>query len=215
MAARALPLAKTPPGPFGRPPHQPGPLLATAVCVGPVSGGGAVAGTLHAGTWHSQSASPARQPGTRPGPPAGVQAGRGSLTPVPLGHYLRPSERHPPEEAPEMIAFGFCLLFGWPGAAGFKFPRPSAKGRGGACTVLGLARSPAAGVGAGRHLPCPAGAARGAAGGNFSRWRRRTPIWWSGRGSGSKMPILVPTWYPEISSRGAFCYMGSGVNSAI
>ena len=88
--------------PFGRPPHQPGPLLATAVCVGPVSGGGAVAGTLHAGTWHSQSASPARQPGTRPGPPAGVQAGRGSLTPVPLGHYLRPSERHPPEEAPEI-----------------------------------------------------------------------------------------------------------------
>ena len=70
-------------------------------------------------------------------------------------------------------------------------------------------------VPAGRHLPCPAGAARGAAGGNFSRWRRRTPIWWSGRGSGSKMPILVPTWYPEISSRGAFCYMGSGVNSAI
>ena len=102
MATRALPLAKTPPGPFGRPPHQPGPLLATAVCVGPVSGGGAVAGTLHAGTWHSQSASPARQPGTRPGPPAGVQAGRGSLTPVPLGHYLRPSERHPPEEAPEI-----------------------------------------------------------------------------------------------------------------
>ena len=31
---------------------------------------GAVAGTLHAGTWHSQSASPARQPGTRPGLPA-------------------------------------------------------------------------------------------------------------------------------------------------
>ena len=51
-------------------------------------------GGWHAGTWHSQSASPARQPGTRPGPPAGVQAGRGSLTPVPLGHYLRPSERH-------------------------------------------------------------------------------------------------------------------------
>ena len=25
---------------------------------------------------------------------------RSSLTPVPLGHYLRPSERHPPEEAP-------------------------------------------------------------------------------------------------------------------
>ena len=48
-----------------------------------------------------------------------------------------------------VIAFGFCLLFfGWPGAAGFKFPRPSAKGRGGACTVLELARSPAAGVGA-------------------------------------------------------------------
>ena len=59
-------------------------------------------GGWHAGTWHSQSASPARQPGTRPGPPAGVQAGRGSLTPVPLGHYLRPSERHPPEEAPEI-----------------------------------------------------------------------------------------------------------------
>lgn len=40
------------------------------------------------------------QPGTRPGPPAGVEAGRRSLTPVPLGPYLRPSERHPPEEAP-------------------------------------------------------------------------------------------------------------------
>ena len=37
------------------------------------------------------------QPGTRPGPPAGVEAGRRSLTPVPLGPYLRPSERHPPE----------------------------------------------------------------------------------------------------------------------
>ena len=60
MAARALPLAKTPPGPFGRPPHQPGPLLATAVCVGPVSGGGAVAGTLALGT-----ASQPVQPGSQ------------------------------------------------------------------------------------------------------------------------------------------------------
>ena len=42
------------------------------------------------------------QPDTRPGPPAGVEAGRRSLTPVPLGPYLRPSERHPPEEAPEI-----------------------------------------------------------------------------------------------------------------
>ena len=68
-------------------------------------------GGWHAGTststWHSQSASPTRQPGTRPGPPAGVQAGRGSLTPVPLGHYLRPSERHPPEEAPEIVQIDF------------------------------------------------------------------------------------------------------------
>ena len=60
MATRALPLAKTPPGPFGRPPHQPGPLLATAVCVGPVSGGGAVAGTLALGT-----ASQPVQPGSQ------------------------------------------------------------------------------------------------------------------------------------------------------
>ena len=69
-----------------------------------------------------------------------------------------------------MIAFGFWLFafFGWPGAAGFKFPRPSAKGRGGACPVLELARSPASGMGAGRHPPCPAGAAHGAAGGNFA-----------------------------------------------
>ena len=62
---------------------------------------------------------------------------------------------------------------------------------------------------------CPAGAARGAAGGKFSRWQRRRPIWWSARGSGSKMPILVSPCYTCISSRGAFWYMGSGVNSAI
>ena len=99
--------------------------------------------------------------------------------------------------------------------AGFKFSRPSAKGRGGARAVLELARSAASGVGAGRHPPCPAGAAHGAAGGKFSRWQRRRPIWWSGRGSGSKMPILLPVCYSEISSRGAFWYMGSGVNSAI
>ena len=58
------------------------------------------------------------QPGTRPGPPAGVRvrAGRSSLAPVSLGHYLRPSERHPPEEAPEIgpcnapaIAWRICL----------------------------------------------------------------------------------------------------------
>ena len=77
-------------------------------------------GGWHAGTWHSQSASPARQPGTRPGPPAGVQAGRGSLTPVPLGHYLRPSERHPPEEAPE-IRMHICRL----PIALQRFPAPS------------------------------------------------------------------------------------------
>ena len=87
-----------------------------------------------------------------------------------------------------VIAFGFWLFafFALPGAAGFKFSRPSAKGRGGACTVLELARSPAAGVGAGGHPPCPAGAARGAAGGKFSRWQRRRPIWGSERGPGSK-----------------------------
>ena len=72
------------------------------------------------------------------------------------------------------------------GAVGFKFSRPSAKGRGGACTVLELARSAASGVGAGRHPPCPAGAAHGAAGGNFSRWQRSRPIWGSERGPGSK-----------------------------
>ena len=112
-------------------------------------------------------------------------------------------------------SFWFLFAFFAAGAAGSKFSRPSAKGRGGACTVLELARSAASGVGAGRHPPCPAGAAHGAAGGIFSRWQRRRPIWWSGRGSGSKMPILVLTCYSEISSRGAFWYMGSGVNSAI
>ena len=112
-------------------------------------------------------------------------------------------------------SFWFLFAFFAAGAAGSKISRPSAKGRGGACTVLELARSPALGVGVGRHPPCPAGEAHGAAGGIFSRWQRRRPIWWSGRGSGSKMPILVLTCYSEISSRGAFWYMGSGVNSAI
>ena len=32
---------------------------------------------------------------------------RSSLPPVPLGHYLRPSERHPPEEAPEIRQYHF------------------------------------------------------------------------------------------------------------
>ena len=30
------------------------------------------------------------------------------MPPVPLGHYLRPSERHPPEEAPEILE---CPLY--------------------------------------------------------------------------------------------------------
>ena len=32
-----------------------------------------------------------------------------SSAPVPLGHYFRPSERHPPEEAPEMLGAGCGL----------------------------------------------------------------------------------------------------------
>ena len=88
VAAWALPAPNTdtPPARLGRPPLS-GALTATAAWLGPpVSGGGGVA----------------TGPGTRPGPPAGVEAGRRSLTPVPLGPYLRPSERHPPEEAPEL-----------------------------------------------------------------------------------------------------------------
>ena len=129
-----------------------------------------------------------------------------------LSEFRSSAQRQQRSGACDSFWFLFALFTA---GAGFEFSRPSAKGRGGACTVLELARSPAPGVGVGRHPPCPAGEAHGAAGGIFSRWQRRRPIWWSGRGSGSKMPILVLTCYSEISSRGAFWYMGSGVNSAI
>ena len=52
--------------------------------------------------WHSQTLDLVHQPGWS-------EAGRRSLTPVPLGPYLRPSERHPPEEAPEICDWK------WPG----------------------------------------------------------------------------------------------------
>ncbi len=62
---------------------------------------------------------------------------------------------------------------------------------------------------------CPAGAPCCAAGGNFSRWWQERPIWGSDRGWGPKNAVCAITCYTEISSRGAFWYMGSGVETAV
>ena len=60
---------------------------------------GARGGRLIVYTLHATLASPL------PAPPSRHRVAQStSLTPVPLGHYLRPSERHPPEEASEITA---------------------------------------------------------------------------------------------------------------
>ena len=86
---RALPTPNTdtPPARFGRPPLS-GALSATA-WLWPVSGGGGVA-ARHP-TWSTSRSRSGKE----------VVNARRSRN-VPLGPYLRPSERHPPEEAPEI-----------------------------------------------------------------------------------------------------------------
>ena len=79
------------PGPFGRPPRS----IAPAGWLGPAAlwaarGRGRRGAGAQGHSWHL------------PCPTCPCGSRRSSLPPVPLGHYLRPSERHPPEEAPEI-----------------------------------------------------------------------------------------------------------------